>query len=203
VKFKLGDAVDRGHSTALQHEFLRCQDAFRDFTACGTTMILKGENRLLAYHTYNSYSRFIQHLYEFLIGAREREIGDTAEIRAEQAELSVSAQAQRILTNRREAIQNGTAPDWENDISYYPERVPPGFAKEFRQYRNKVSGHVTHERSTLSLSEFYAENHKYLYMLYVECAGSWGLLGDEFPDLKEITDFSVLVKSTSGEPKNL
>jgi hypothetical protein len=35
----------------------------------------------------------------------------------------------------------------------------------------------------------------YLYMLYRDVQSWWGRLGEEFPDLKEITAFSVVVKS--------
>src|SRR5258708_33005043 len=102
----------------------------------------------------------------------------------------------RIVTNKRIAILNGTAPRWENHISAYPKNAPEEFASEFRKFRNKLSGHVKYERSTLSLSEFYDRYHRYMYMLYRSCLGHWGSHVDvEFPDLKEITDFSVLIKS--------
>lgn len=51
------------------------------------------------------------------------------------------------------------------------------------------------ERADLSLTDFYDRNHMYLYMLYCEVQGWWGRLGGEFPDLKEITSFSVIVKN--------
>ena len=101
---------------------------------------------------------------------------------------------QRISTNKREAILNGTAPAWENDISCYPERIPQIFAEDFRRVRNIVTAHVKFERSDLSLTNFYDQYHKYLYMLYRDVQSWWGRLGDEFPDLNEITRFSVLVK---------
>jgi hypothetical protein len=87
--------------------------------------------------------------------------------RSEKAHLDeayISSHTQRLLTNRRTAIQNGTAPVWENDISYYPEKVPPEFAGSFRNFRNNHS-HVTHERSKLSVADFYEKYHKYLLLL--------------------------------------
>lgn len=160
MKFNAGDAVDNDHCTALQHEFLRCQDAFTDFERSAGAMILQGENRLLAYKTYNAYSRFIHHLYEFLLGTRARDIGDTAQLRKDEAERYILGETQRILTRTRKAIEGGTAPSWENDISYYPTEVPKEFATEFRQHRNKAFGHVTYQRAKLSMSEFYNKNHK-------------------------------------------
>lgn len=212
MKFKPGDALDSAHCTALKHEFLRCEDAFKDFETYGTIMIMKAqaeaegkpsssqaEKRLIAYKTYNAYSRFIHHLYEFMLGAVARENGDTAKLEAAVADCYIAGHAQRILTGRRQAILNGTAPAWENHISYYPEKVPADFAQKFRQVRNKSSGHVTHERSNISLSRFYEEYHKYVHMLYWNCLGHWGLRNTEFPDLKEITKFSVLIKKSRAD----
>jgi hypothetical protein len=213
MKFKPGGTTDSAHSIALKHEFLRCEDAFKDFETYGTLMILKAqaeatrqppnsahENRLIAYTTYNAYSRFILHLYEFMLGAIAREIGNTGEVRGKNADRHIMGHAQRILTGRRQAIQNGTAPAWENSISYFPDTVPAEFAGEFRRMRNKISVHVSHERSSIKLSDFYEKYHKYVHMLYRNCLGHWGLRGNEIPDLKEITTFSVLVKR-AGAPE--
>lgn len=211
MKFTPGDTTDSEHCTALKHEFLRCEDAFKDFETYGTLMILKAqaeakgtpptspnEKRLIAYKTYNAYSRFILHLYEFMLGAVAREIGNTGELRGKIADRYVMAHAQRILTGRRRAIQNGTAPVWENSISYFPEKVPAEFAEEFRRMRNKISVHVSHERSSIRLSDFYENYHKYVHMLYWNCLGHWGLRGKEFPDLREITKFSVLLRKAGA-----
>jgi len=212
MRFKLGDDVDVGHCTALKHEFLRCEDAFKDFERSAHVMIMKAQadktagvtptahdSRFIAYKTYNAYVRFIHHLYEFMVGALARDTGTTAQIESQRAELYIMSQANRILQGRRSAILNGTAPKWENHISVYPESVPPEFAYQFRTFRNKLSGHVKHERSTMSLSEFYDKYHMYLYMIYWNCLGHWGSHRDgEFPDLKEITDFSVLVTEQRG-----
>jgi len=193
MKFKAGDATDSDHCLALQHEFLRCQDAFADFEKSATTMILHGKNPLLAYKTYNAYSQFIHHLYEFALGARAREIGDTAQLPSDEAERYILSVTQRILTRTRKAIEDGTSPSWENDISYYPKEVPKEFAREFRQHRNAALGHVMHKRANLSLTDFYTKYHKYLFMLYRDCRSWWSLRGRDFPDLKEITEFSVSV----------
>jgi hypothetical protein len=113
---------------------------------------------------------------------------------AVEADRWIQGNAQRVLTGRRNSILNGTAPSWENHISAFPETVPAEFAGEFRAVRNKASAHVTHERSSKSLTEFYDKYHKFLHMQYWNCLGHWGGHRDNgFPDLKEITDFSVLI----------
>lgn len=216
MKFAPGDEIDSAHCTVLKHEFLRCEDAFKEFEHHATAMIMKAqadhfakreaeaaENRLTAFKTYNAYARFIHHLYEFMVGALARETGTTAQIDHTQAEQYILGHANRILSGKRKAILDGTAPAWENHISAYPEKVPAEFGQEFRKFRNKLTGHVKYERSTMSLSEFYDRYHMYLYMLYWNCLGHWGShRDDEFPDLKEITDFSVLIVAThSKQPK--
>jgi hypothetical protein len=194
MKFQIGDATDRALCVALKHEFLRCDDAFNDFASTARIMIVHGEDRRTAYKAYNAYARFIHHLYEFMIGAIKRVRAQT-DLKHDLAERYVASHMQRILTNRREAILNGTAPAWENHISSYPEQIPRNFAAQFRTYRNIVVGHVAVERSDLSLTDFYAQYHPYLYMLYRDIQSWWGRLRDEFPDLKEITAFSVLIKN--------
>jgi hypothetical protein len=207
MKFKPGDALDTAHCAALKHEFLRCEDAFKDFETYGTLMVMKAqaegegrtqalpeESRLIAYKTYNAYARFIHHLYEFMLGAVQRDRGSTAELKGEIASRYIQGHAQWVLSGRRQAILNGTAPGWENHISYYPEKAPPEFATKFRQLRNKISAHVTHERASIDLTDFYENYHKYVHMLYWNCLGHWGLRDKEFPDLREITRFSVLIK---------
>ncbi len=207
MKFAIGSDTDVAHCIALKHEFLRCEDAFKDFEKFGTVMIMTAQmqeqaglpavisdNRCMAFKTYNSYARFVHHLYEFLLGALARERGDTAQIKAEDAGCWIQANAQRILAGRRGAILNGTAPPWENHISAFPENVPSEFATEFRAVRNKANGHVTYERASKSLTDFYGKYHKFVYMSYWNCLGFWGSHRNNiFPDLQEITDFSVMI----------
>ncbi len=59
---------------SLKHEFLRCEDAFKVFEMYAIKMILNGESPIISYKTYNAYSYFLHHLYEFLKGAIFREI---------------------------------------------------------------------------------------------------------------------------------
>jgi hypothetical protein len=207
MKFTIGSDMDIAHSVALKHEFLPCEDAFKEFEQFSTTMIMTAQaqeqagvpavasqSRWMAFKTYNAYARFVHHLYEFLLGALARERGDTAKIRAEDVDRWIQANAQRVLTGRRNSILNGTAPTWENHISAFPETVPPEFARELRGVRNKINGHVTHERASKSLTDFYDRYHKFIFMAYWNCLGFWGAhRNDVFPDLQEITDFSVLI----------
>ena len=199
MKFKVGDKTDADHCCALTHEFLRCRDAFKEFEQFATIAVLKGQTPLLSYRKYNAYSAFIHHLYEFIRGAHARDaqntkITDKKLTRAERAKLDedyIASHVQRLLTKRRTAIQNGTAPLWENDISYYPEKVPPEFAKEFRRHRNLTHAHVSHERaSKINLSDFFAKYHKYIYLLYRDCSW-WEPRDQQFPDLKQITTFTI------------
>jgi hypothetical protein len=57
-----------------------------------------------------------------------RKRGDTAITKGDKVAIEVkrfiSGHAQRILTNSREAIKNGTAPSWANALSAYPGKIP-------------------------------------------------------------------------------
>jgi len=197
AKFTTGDETDQALCAALKHEFLRCRGAFDSFAASAEQMILQGENRDIAVRTYNAYAWFLHLLYEFLLAAVQRERNDTKPLDHELADQYIHSIAQRVLIKRREAILNGTAPAWENHICAFPERVPSEFASEFRKTRNTISGHVKHQRHSLSLTTFYHRYHKYLYMMYFDSLGHWGYMTDEFPDLGEITAFSVTITEQS------
>ncbi len=203
MKFEAGDIVDGDHCTVLTHEFLRCEDSFKEFQNCAEEMIIQGQTREHSYKTYNAYTRFIHHLYEFIMGCHAREVGNTditnkkGDERIKIIESYVMRHAQRVMNQYRDAIERGTAPTWVNDIRYYDVTVPFDFAKDFREYRNKAIGHVAYERaSKLSLSEFYQKYHKFLYYLYLDSIHWWGRHESEFPDLKEITEFSVMLSAT-------
>ncbi|MGK0290740.1 MAG: hypothetical protein ACI86H_002199 [bacterium] len=202
MKFEAGDEIDLKHCTVLTHEFFRCDDSFKQFQFFGEQLILKRKSRELSYKAYNSYADFIHHLYEFMLGCYARDNGDTKinkknnEERIKIIEQYITRHTQRVLDQFRDTIKNGTAPSWVNYIDYYDVIVPPNFAPDFRKYRNKVVGHVTYERaSELSLSEFYKKYHKFLYCLYQDSYCWWGKKDKEFPDLKEITDFSLLINN--------
>jgi hypothetical protein len=203
MKFEIGDETDKALCVVLKHEFLRCDDAFNEFAASARVMIMQGENRRIAYKTYNAYARFVHYLYEFMLAAIAKDRNDTNQLSAEWKDKYMASHFQRVLTNRREAILNGTAPAWENHISAFPEKIPRDLAKEFRRVRNVAGGHAVPARSGLNLSDFYDRNHMYLHMLYQESRGWWGRQTDEFPDLDEITSFSVLIRDEAPPPANL
>lgn len=198
MKFQIGNEIDEDLCIAISHEFLRCEEAFNRFYFYAIEMVRKVKDRTVSFYAYNAYSDFIHHLYEFMVACCSRDCQNTNiadnKKRTKVIEKYINSNVQRLLNKRREYILNGTSPKWENDISYYPEKVPNEFAEEFRRYRNKTIGHASYERaSKLSLSRFYNEYHKYLHLLY--CDGfCWKNKNNELADLKEITDFSILIE---------
>ena len=201
MQFKSGSEIDSAHCTVLTHEYFRCHDYLTQFTKLGEEMILNGRTNELSYRTYNAYAGFVHHLYEFLMGCYAREQGNT-EITSKRKEREtvldamVYSSTQRIMNKRKEAIEKGYAPEWENHISYYSEPVPEEFPREFRNFRNKISGHVSYKRaSELSLTDFYRKYHKYLYLLHHDGRYFWGQKEGEFPNLREITEFSLMLEN--------
>jgi hypothetical protein len=195
MKFEHGTDTDRTFCESIHHEFLRCHDAFIEFHAFATLTVTNGPDRQLSYMAYNTYSRFIHHLYEFLLAAYCRERGDTKATAKRGSQLQTDAyinhHAQRVLRNKRAAIQNGTAPKWENSLSAYAEKIPEDLAQSFRLWRNKAYGHVSAERPRMDLSRFFQHYHQYLHMLYRDSMYQWGPKEGAFPDLQEITGFSI------------
>ncbi len=153
MNFRIGDNIDSNHCIALKHEFLRCRDSFEEFKFFATAMISGSKSNWLSYKMYNAYADFILHLYAFMEGclARETEttkVKDRKDTKAYKVtENYINSHVYRILTYKRTDILKGRAESWENDISYYSEEVPNDFASDFRNYRNNINGHVSHERT--------------------------------------------------------
>ena len=201
MKFRSGDETDRDLCTALQHEFLRCHDALREFQASAGLLVSQPGDRVLAYSAYNAYARFIHHLYEFVVGALARERRDARFFekqrgKAADQDAHVSAFVHRVVTSAR------NTPESEGESKSCPEMLPQDFAEKFRKCRNIAYGHVTPDRPRLNLSEFYEKYHTYLCILYQHAREWWGLRSEEFPDLKEITQFSITARNNSAPPRD-
>jgi hypothetical protein len=120
--------------------------------------------------------------------------------RTEYLDALIMSDANRVVNKVIGNIRLGIAPIWENDIFHYESLlpVPQEFAKDFRVYRNKISGHASFERiSELNLTEFYEKYHFYLHLLYRVQGEWWGSNRDEFPYLKDVTNFlKTIAKET-------
>lgn len=54
--------------TVLAHELKRAKDAFNAFTQTASVRRLAADNKELAIKSYENYSDFVAHLYEFYVG---------------------------------------------------------------------------------------------------------------------------------------
>jgi hypothetical protein len=197
MKFIHGDETDEKLCRMLQHEYLRCSEAFYDFVTAARRLQEGEEGRELSYRAYNAYARYILHLYEFILACDQRTRCDTSEIKGEVADGVIAASAQRafrLATSSFNSAPLGAAP-LNSGINEPIEKLKD-FARALRKARNTAMGHVKHERAELSLSDFYGKYHRYLVALHRGSINIWGNVGNEFPDLGEVTAFSVLVKNT-------
>ncbi|KVN94966.1 hypothetical protein WJ69_07110 [Burkholderia ubonensis] len=196
MKFVSGDETDQRLCNALKHEFLRCREAYEDFIVVSQQMRQGHEGRAISYRAYNAYARFLLHLYEFLMACEQRARNNTAQIPRDQVDTVIAVFAQRAFARVTAPFNSGplgAAP--YNDGITVPIETLKKFAEAFRKARNTAMGHVKHERAELNLSTFYRDYHKYLLSLFSGSLHMWGYMGEEFPDLGEVTAFSVLVKN--------
>jgi hypothetical protein len=196
MKFEIGDETDQKLCRALKHEFLRCGEAYADFIAASTQMRQGIDSRALSYRAYNAYARFLLHLYEFLMACEQRDRHDTAQIPRDHVDTVIAVFTKRAFTRVTASYNSaplGAVP-YNTGITISIETLRK-FAEAFRKARNTAMGHVKHQRAELNLSTFYRDYHKYLLSLYSGSIHMWGSIGEEFPDLGEVTAFSVLVKN--------
>src|SRR3546814_9248050 len=64
---------------------------------------------------------------------------DTSSPKSDISDNIINSEVEKLLRNKRHAIQNGYAPKWENHISVYQMEVPKEFARDFRQIRNRTA----------------------------------------------------------------
>lgn len=203
MRFNANDDTAQALRTALIHEFFRAEDAFNDFVDPRNMTVAAHTDRRIAYRTYNFYSRFIHHLYEFYIGCFKWQFLDTAQIGKWQADQLIHDETSKLLARTRARILEKRAPVWENSIESYPLEVPPQFASEFRKARNIALGHVGATRTTFSLSKFFGAYHMFMLMLYDDARWLWTKELGSFPDLGEVTSFALLAGEKSQFARNL
>ena len=192
MRFNAGDDTAHALRTALTHEFFRAEDAFNDFVDPRNMTVAAHTDRRIAYRAYNSYARFIHHLYEFYIGCFKWQFLNTAQIVQAQADRLIQDETSKLLIRKRARILEGRAPVWENSIESYPLEVPLQFASEFRTARNVALAHAGAARATFSLSQFFQAYHMFMLMLYNEACWLWSKELGDFPDLGEVTSFALL-----------
>jgi len=202
VRIEEGTESDSDHCKAITHEYYKCRDAFEQFRIVAEKIILTGQNKEISYRAYSSYSYFIHHLYEFLMACHARDAGNTSitnkrgQEKTEYLDSLILDDSYRVVNARIDRIRQGNAPSWENNISHYEGLlpIPAELPTDFRVYRNKVSGHASFERiSELNLTKFYSKYHQYLYLLYKDVGESWGRDKEEFPCLKDVTNFFAVI----------
>ncbi|VBR77897.1 hypothetical protein [Burkholderia pseudomallei] len=197
MKFVPGDNTDRALCATISHEYLRCDDALHEFARLRQEMIIRGDDRRLAYTAYNAYARFIHHLYEFNMACAQRDFNDTSfQPKNDDADRLIASHADRAIRNMRRAFNQAAY----GQRPFEPLPVLIEFAKDFRIARNTSNGHAKHQRYTLNLSEFFERYHLYLLAMHNSARHMWLQQGDQFPDWGEITAFSVVVKAAPAVP---
>lgn len=152
-----------------------CEKAFDKFVHFAGSNIMGNTDSTVKLNSYNAYSEFLSKLYEFYVGCFRRENRDTQNIGHETLDSLFTSEAEKLMRNRRNAIEKGYASEWENHISYYQEAVPTDFGKDFRDVRNNTS-HTDYRRAggnRIGLMDFYKKHHKFVHLLYYSALFAW------------------------------
>jgi len=194
LKFEIGDDVDKKLVNVLFHEFIKCENAFDQFVLFAGNNIMGDKESSIKLSSYNAYSEFITKLYEFYSGCFKREFKNTKNIDHEKLDSLLTEEVEKILRNKRNAIEKGYAPDWENDISYYQVEVPTEFGKDFRDVRNNTS-HVDYRRAggdRIDLMAFYKKHHKFVHLLYYTALFAWSGKTHKDHKIEHVESFDFL-----------
>lgn len=182
----------------LAHEYFRCDQAFLDFADLATLNVARNSQKRTALAIFDSYARFLHHLYEFYLGNIKRERKSLAKVHHEECDRIIQTEVEKLIRNRHDRIKDGRAPSWENDISHYENPVPPNFARDLRQTRNRVA-HADIRRTgaagAITLPKFYEKYHQYVLLLYEEPHWLWKIADPDSYEWGEIEQFNFAVQS--------
>jgi hypothetical protein len=192
-KFTAGDETDRQLIAALTHEMIRCQAAFERFSLAAGRNVMGARSLARRIECHDAYSDFVRHLYEFYVACFQRDQWDAADIDASRLDRLFNGEAEKLLRRKREAIEHGQAPDWENDLSVSQVAVPPEFGQQFRRLRN-ANSHTSTKRvapgKDWSLIQFFDRCHLFVHLLY-QCQVSMWTGADSAGDWGEIARFDL------------
>ena len=178
----------------MTHEFGLCEKSFND---CISSASIDNDDYETKQKQYNSYSDFIEHLYEFYVACFKKQRGKADKINFGDMDCYLGFEVEKLMHNICVLIE-GAHPDKIqelnlNDLSYYQEPVPYDFGEKFRGARNN-SSHVDSKRAIGSdnrctLMEFFTGYHKFILLLYY-AAGDFWATEDNPPQHDYIKDFS-------------
>ena len=194
MKLERQSELNRKFLQTMQHEFALCEQAFDEFFILAGSNIMGDGDYSLIQRLYSAYSRFVVHLYEFYVACFKRDQGSMKRIDPEVLDMRLTAEVEKLMRNMCSLIENGRAPDWVNDISYYKEPVPQDFGEKFRSVRNNAA-HVDPRRAgggnRISLKEFLDNYHKFLFFLFDSARSLWSPKRDKIHPVDHVAEFDL------------
>jgi hypothetical protein len=181
MKFEHGDNTDNALVQTLVHEMMLCNDAFKEFVRHTEVKSLNPHKKEPKIKTYNAYSTFLHHLYEFYVGCFKRDKKNTEDIRWNELDSLFDLEGQKQLRNRRVLVENGIIEDKAN-LHIYQKPLPSGFGSNFRYIRNHTA-HASIKRIVPSpgsdLNSFFKDYHFVIILMFFGAQYSWNLRDPE------------------------
>jgi hypothetical protein len=199
MKFEAGDETDKALSATLAHEYVLCRESFDRFVRYAEINIMGRRDKIIKIKSYDAYTSFLHHLYEFYVGCIKRSLKNTNDLDSATIDKIMNAEVQRLLNMRVNAIERGDASESENHISYYQIDVHSSFATQFRRIRNRTAHAITKRAvpgTDLSLSQFYKDFHRFIYLLYSAPQWLWLVKDVEAHNWQAIEEFDLAVNAS-------
>jgi len=200
MKLEHGTVEYQKFIDSMFHEFTLCEQAFDEFFPLAGENIHGRNDYQTREQLYKTYSKFIEHLYEFYVACLKRNFGKTDNINHEILDKLLTVEVEKLMRNMCFLIESNKAPTWVNDIGYYQEAVPPEFGRMFRLVRNNAS-HVDHRRTGGSdrptLKEFMDKYHKFIFFLYDSARSLWSGKRESPYEVEHIKEFDLSIEKNS------
>lgn len=194
--FQYKSKADKHLTVVLAHEFVLCQENFNLFTHYASLQILGDLKKETAIKLYSCYTQFLHHLYEFYMGIIKRKMKGKIQLSWQVTDAILVEEVKKLFKSRVQAIKAGHGHPFENDVSHYEIMPPSNFGEVFRKIRNRTAhASIKRAKDDLTLTEFYKNYHRFIYILYETAMFSWDVYDIEIFDWEDIENFSINVKN--------
>lgn len=184
-------------TTVLLHEYRRASLALQEFHVV-VAQLIDGHSAIdVRLAAYDSYGRFVHHLFEFYKGCIQTDGSEALSITGEELDRKMQAEVVKLMGHRAGRIARRGGEACDNAKAYSTKSVPAEFAQSFRLVRNQLA-HASVERANannrVSLPNFYVLYHRFALLLYEEPFWLWHAKEESSVDWKEIGRFEDAVK---------
>lgn len=186
---------DDATRATLVHELYLASERFEEFKRLSLIGQPTLRNKQIKIRTYNAYSWFLHHLYEFWVAIVKWRLPKSSWNDSDKRDAILTREAADAVQRKILVLSKASPAGWEALVRDVENSVDSKFGKNFRIMRNRTAHALKESARTsngeLSLSDFVARYHHALLCLFETAKFSWSVRDIESFDWLEIEAFAI------------